>query len=177
MKQAICTNFGNCTKADDPDRLKHLIQISEGADFVCPQCGAPLTLSGKGPATVFLPMLLAFAVLVFSGIGVGAWFLLRPKPSSPASPLTVIPPPFRPSPPPLAAVTPTLTLTPVPTPEATPTPRRRRVPDDPRLEYHRLKAYCFLARWISCVRKVGPISPALPARTPTSIRSRAWSPA
>jgi phosphate transport system substrate-binding protein len=119
MKQGICTNFGNCTKADDPDRLKHLIQIPDGADFVCPQCGAPLTLSGKGPATVLLPMLLVLAVLVFGGIGVGAWFLLKPKPGSPASTLAVIP--LRPSPPPLAAVTPTLTA--VPTPEVTPTPR------------------------------------------------------
>ena len=122
MKQGICTNFGNCTKADDPDRLKHLIQIPDGADFVCPQCGAPLTLMGKGPATVLLPMLLIIAVLVFGGIGFGAWYLLKPKPSSPASVSAVIP--LRPSPPPVAAVTPTLApTTPVPTPEVTPTPR------------------------------------------------------
>ncbi len=119
MKQGICTNFGNCAKADDSDRLKHLIQIPDGADFVCPQCGAPLTLSGKGPVTVLLPMLLIFAVLVFGGIGAGAWYLLKPKPSPPASASAVIP--LRSSPPPLAAVTPT--LTPVPTPEVTPTPR------------------------------------------------------
>jgi phosphate transport system substrate-binding protein len=118
MKQGICTNFGNCTKADDPDRQKHLIQIPDGADFVCPQCGAPLTLSGKGPATVLLPMLLVLAIFVFGGIGAGAWFLLKPKPTPPP-PVTAIP--MRPSPPPLAAVTPTPTLTPVPTPEVKPT--------------------------------------------------------
>jgi phosphate transport system substrate-binding protein len=127
MKQGICTNFGNCTKADDPDRLKHLIQIPDGADFVCPQCRAPLTLSGKGRATVLLPLLLVFAVLALGGIGVGAWFLLKPKPSPPLPALSATP--LRPSPPPLAVVTPSLTptptpaLTPVPTPEVTPTPR------------------------------------------------------
>jgi len=86
MKQGICTNFGNCTKADDPDRLKHPIQIPDGAELVCPQCGAPLTPTGKGPLNVLSPTLLIFALLVFCGIGVGAWYLLKPKPSTPTPP-------------------------------------------------------------------------------------------
>ncbi len=117
MKQGICTNFGNCTKADDPDRLKNPIQIPDGAELVCPQCGAPLTPTGKAPLNVLLPMLLIFALLVFCGIGVGAWYLLKPKPGPVASnvPATT-PAPLRESPSPPAAITPTST------PEATPTP-------------------------------------------------------
>ena len=120
MKQGICTNFGNCTKADDPDRLKNPIQIPDGAELVCPQCGAPLTPIGKAPVNVLLPMLLIFALLVFCGIGVGAWYLLKPKPGPVASnvPATT-PAPLRESPSPPAAITPTSTPT---TPEATPTP-------------------------------------------------------
>ena len=60
------------------------IQIPDGAELVCPQCGAPLTPAGKGPVNVLLPMLLIFALLV-CGIGAGAWYLLKPKPSSVAS--------------------------------------------------------------------------------------------
>jgi hypothetical protein len=117
MKQGICTNFGNCTKADDPDRLKNPIQIPDGAELLCPQCGAPLTPTGKGPLNVLLPMLLIFALLVFCGIGVGAWYLLKPKPGPVASnvPATT-PAPLRESPSPPGAITPTST------PEATPTP-------------------------------------------------------
>ena len=63
LSEGICTNFGNCTKADDPDRLKHTIQIPDGAELVCPQCGAPLTRRGKGPVNVLVPMLLIFAPL------------------------------------------------------------------------------------------------------------------
>src|SRR5271166_3169557 len=117
MKQGICTNFGNCTKADDPDRLKNPIQIPDGAELVCPQCGAPLTPTGKAPLNVLLPMLLIFALLVFCGIGVGAWYLLKPKPGPVVSNVPATTPvPLRESPAPPAAITPTST------PEATPTP-------------------------------------------------------
>lgn len=121
MKQGICTNFGNCTKADDPDRLKHLIQIPDGAELVCPQCGAPLTPTGKGRLNVLLSMLVIFfALLVFCGIGAGAWYLLKPKPSSVVSAVpTITPSPLRENPSPLAAITPLSTptaSTPIPPP-------------------------------------------------------------
>jgi phosphate transport system substrate-binding protein len=118
MKQGICTNFGNCTKADDPERLIHLIQIPDGAELVCPECGAQLTPTGKGPVNVLLPMLVIFGFLVFCGIGAGAWYLLKPKPSSVAAavPATTAAP-LRENPSPLAAITPLSTLTaPTPTP-------------------------------------------------------------
>src|ERR1700722_13336147 len=111
MKQGICTNFGNCTKADDPDRLKHPLQIPDGADLVCPQCGAPLTLTSKGPSAVRLPVLLLFALLGVGAIGAGAWHALKPKPASmtapvPAPPLS--PPALRPVSPPPASTTPAI---------------------------------------------------------------------
>jgi len=122
MKQGICTNFGNCTKADDPDRLKHPIQIPDGAELVCPECGAPLTPAGKGPVNVLVPMLLVFALLV-CGIGVGAWYLFKPKPSSVASVVAATTPaPLRTSPSPPAAITPPSTPTTAPTPEASAAP-------------------------------------------------------
>ena len=131
MKQGICTNFGNCTKADDPDRLKHTIQIPDGAELVCPQCGAPLTPAGKGPVNVLLPMILIFALLV-CGIGGGAWYLLKPKPGSVASVVAATTPaPLRTSPSPPAAITPASTPT-TPTPEASPAPP----PVNVALEFH-----------------------------------------
>jgi phosphate transport system substrate-binding protein len=124
MKQGICTNFGNCTKADDPDRLKHPLQIPEGADLVCPQCGASLTPIGKGPLNVLLPALLIFAFLIVCGIGVGAWYLLKPKPASVAAAIpTATPSPLlRESPPPLAAITPSPFVAPAPEPTPTALP-------------------------------------------------------
>jgi len=120
MKPGICVNFGNCTKADNPDRAKHPIQIPDGAEFVCPECRAPLTAVIR-PS--ILPILLIFALLVLCGIGGGAWYLLKPKPNAvaPAGPLTS-PAPLRESPSPVAAITPPPTPTEAPTIEATPTP-------------------------------------------------------
>ena len=118
MKQGICTNFGNCTKADDPDRLKHPLQIPDGADLVCPQCGAPLTPTGKGPAVVGLSMLLIFALLMVGAVGTGAWYMLKPKPVSIASTVPATPYPLRSDSPPPASATPAIAA--VPTPEATP---------------------------------------------------------
>ena len=164
MKPGICVNFGNCTKADNPDRAKHPIQIPDGAEFVCPECGAPLTPVIR-PS--ILPILLIFALLVLCGIGGGAWYLLKPKPNAvaPAGPVTS-PAPLRESPSPPAAITPPPTPTEAPTIEATPTPPPVNVlPADPRLEHHRLKAYLLPYSTGSCVRKVGPISPGFPART------------
>ena len=177
MKQGICTNFGNCTKADDPDRAKHPIQIPDGAEFVCPECGAPLTPTGKGPVNVLLPILLIFALLVLCGIGGGAWYLLKPKPNS------VAPPGRSPPQHPCARA-------PRRRPQSRPRPRPRRRPrlrlrprhhpstspcrsTAPTPSAQSLLLPCSMG---SCVRKVGPTSPAFPARTPTSIRSRALSP-
>jgi phosphate transport system substrate-binding protein len=113
MKSGICTNFGNCAKADDPDRLKHPIQIPDQADLVCPECGHSLTPLPKGqflPRFLF-PLLLLLALL--GGISVGAWYLLKPKSPLPpdATPTPAIvaatPTPSPTTTPPIVAATPT----------------------------------------------------------------------
>src|SRR5690242_21958670 len=39
IRQGKCTNFGNCATADK----KQLVQVAEGTDFACTECGRPLT--------------------------------------------------------------------------------------------------------------------------------------
>jgi phosphate transport system substrate-binding protein len=38
IRKGKCTNFGNCMNADS----RKLIDVPDGADFVCPECARPL---------------------------------------------------------------------------------------------------------------------------------------
>jgi phosphate transport system substrate-binding protein len=43
IRQGRCTNFGNCGAAD----RKQIVEIADGADFVCSECGRQLTDMGR----------------------------------------------------------------------------------------------------------------------------------
>lgn len=68
VRKGKCTNFGNCTNADSGK----VIDVPDGADFVCPECGRQLNAveerqsSSMGPVVVLI-----FVVLLLAG---GAWY-------------------------------------------------------------------------------------------------------
>lgn len=82
MRKGVCTNFGNCKVADS----KQIIQIPQGADFLCPACTRHLTeVNGKKQQ----PFALVAALIV---LGLGLWWFFKkpvtgdhPPPPPPAS--------------------------------------------------------------------------------------------
>jgi phosphate transport system substrate-binding protein len=74
----ICTNIGNCKKADSGERLT----IPAGALFVCPECSKELSeVRGKGgnraPALILVGALALLAVA-----GLAFWKMARPRPAA-----------------------------------------------------------------------------------------------
>jgi len=73
IRQGRCTNFGNCGAAD----RKQEMQIADGADFICSECGRPLTEMGKksGGGSV-VGIVIAVVLLLFGGIGYGVFRII-----------------------------------------------------------------------------------------------------
>jgi len=73
-QQGICINFGGCSKAD-----KHeIVNIPQGADLVCPECGSRLKVRQASSA---IPRGLIVVGLVFVAmVIVGAWLVMHHKP-------------------------------------------------------------------------------------------------
>lgn len=67
-KKYICSNFGNCDKANKKEKF----EIPEGEDLKCPDCGMPVTEAKDG-----FPMWIV-AVIAVAIIGIGA-FIFWPK--------------------------------------------------------------------------------------------------
>ncbi|MEN9373448.1 MAG: hypothetical protein RIR79_1000 [Pseudomonadota bacterium] len=79
-KSGKCSNFGNCALAD----AHTVIEIPNGMDFVCTECGKPLLLSGASSADAAAGSgnnqtvrMAALAAVVVALLGGGAWFVLR----------------------------------------------------------------------------------------------------
>lgn len=71
IRQGRCTNFGNCGAAD----RKQVLQIADGADFVCPECGHPLTDMAR-PASGGFPLGIVAVLLILLVLG-GGFALFR----------------------------------------------------------------------------------------------------
>jgi len=72
IRQGRCTNFGNCGTADK----RELVQVPEGSDLNCPECGRALTeMSAPGRKSSSAgPLLIVALVLLIAGGG--AWYFL-----------------------------------------------------------------------------------------------------
>ena len=83
--QAKCTNFGNCTKADNNE----IIDLPAGADLVCPICSRPLTPvnTGGGARTPIVPILISLLLLI--GAGFLAKNFFGPKAPPPISSIDI----------------------------------------------------------------------------------------
>jgi phosphate transport system substrate-binding protein len=84
IRQGKCIDFGNCTLADK----RELIQVPDGAEFVCPECGRALTpvqreSSGGGRWKILAGVVLL--LLLLGGFGI---FHLLSGPSTPSGPQT-----------------------------------------------------------------------------------------
>lgn len=72
LKRGKCTNFGNCKKAD----TKEEILVSAGMEFVCPECGSPLTeIGGKGSSQ--FPTVAVVIVGIVLLLGLGGFFAFK----------------------------------------------------------------------------------------------------
>jgi len=82
IRQGRCTNFGNCSTADE----KQIVQTLKGGDFACTECGRSLTeMKVSGRSGSAKPTLLAIIALPFVlGVVVG-WGTLKQK-ETPAPP-------------------------------------------------------------------------------------------
>ena len=75
-RKGKCTNFGNCMNAD----RSVVLDVPEGKDFVCPDCGRPLNpvevkrAGSRSPVPIILLILLLAAG--------ASWYLLRHRKSS-----------------------------------------------------------------------------------------------
>lgn len=94
-KSGKCSNFGNCSLAD----ARTTIEVPNGMDFVCTECGKPLLLMDPGPQgagnsrALAVGALLLVLLLAAGGIG---WSLMSGKKAlapEPAPPAAVITPP------------------------------------------------------------------------------------
>lgn len=68
-KKYRCVNFGSCVYAD----MKKVIEIKDGEEHKCPDCGAELAEIKKAPPSPWYGVLAALVLVV---LGVGAFFLL-----------------------------------------------------------------------------------------------------
>ena len=98
-KAGKCSNFGNCSLAD----ARTTIEVPNGQDFVCTECGKPLLLMDAGPQgggnskALAVGALLLVLLLAASGI---AWSLMSGKKTpEPAPPVTIEQPQAAPVPP------------------------------------------------------------------------------
>lgn len=81
-----CSNFGNCSLAD----ARRPVEVRQGADFVCTECGKPLLpVDGGEAAGGRATRGVGVVVAALAIAGGAAWFLLRDKPAAPAP----LPPP------------------------------------------------------------------------------------
>ena len=99
-KSGKCSNFGNCSLAD----ARTTVDVPNGQDFVCTECGKPLLLMDAGPQAggnskaLAVGALLLVLLLAAGGIG---WSLMSGKKApapEPAPPVAV----EQPQPPPKA---------------------------------------------------------------------------
>jgi phosphate transport system substrate-binding protein len=88
-KSGKCSNFGNCSLAD----ARTTIDVPNGLDFVCTECGKPLLLMDAGPQgggnskALAVGVLLLVLLLAAGGIG---WSLMPGKKApDPAPPVAV----------------------------------------------------------------------------------------
>jgi NitT/TauT family transport system substrate-binding protein len=73
IRKGKCTNFGNCPVADS----KQIVQIPEGADIICPDCGRQLSEIAPErnlPLKSIIGVLAGLAI-----IGIGLWLWLGSK--------------------------------------------------------------------------------------------------
>jgi phosphate transport system substrate-binding protein len=83
-KSGKCSNFGNCSLAD----ARTTVEVPNGQDFVCTECGKPLLLMDAGPQAggnskaLVVGALLLVLLLAAGGIG---WSLMSGK-KAPESP-------------------------------------------------------------------------------------------
>ena len=98
-KAGKCSNFGNCSLAD----ARTTIEVPNGQDFVCTECGKPLLLmdaglqGGGNSKALAVGALLLVLLLAASGI---AWSLMSGKKTpEPAPPVTIEQPQAAPVPP------------------------------------------------------------------------------
>ena len=98
-KAGKCSNFGNCSLAD----ARTTVDVPNGQDFVCTECGKPLLLMDAGPQgggnskALAVGALLLVLLLAASGI---AWSLMSGKKTpEPAPPVTIEQPQAAPVPP------------------------------------------------------------------------------
>ncbi|VVM07156.1 putative lipoprotein YiaD [Methylacidimicrobium cyclopophantes] len=94
VRRGYCENFGNCpTRAD----TRSVVEVPEGKDFVCPDCGTPLVPEEE----VLHPprrggkrgILLLSLLLLIVGGGAGLWLSLRDRPQPSLAPSPALPPP------------------------------------------------------------------------------------
>ena len=87
-KSGKCSNFGNCSLAD----ARTPIEVPNGQDFVCTECGKPLLLMDAGPQgastskALAVGALLLLLLLAAGGIG---WSMMSKKSPEPAPPMAV----------------------------------------------------------------------------------------
>lgn len=100
-KSGKCSNFGNCALAD----AHTVVQVPNGMDFVCTECGKPLLLSQSTGAAASssgggqMTQIIVLAAVVLALLGGGAWFLLRGKTSeAPPPPQAITVPVENPTP-------------------------------------------------------------------------------
>ena len=76
VRRGKCTNFGNCVNADS----RKLIDVPDGADFVCPECGRQLNPVEERQASSTSPVLIVVVLLVL--LGGALWYLRSRKQTS-----------------------------------------------------------------------------------------------
>ena len=82
-KSGKCSNFGNCSQAD----ARSTVEVPNGQDFVCTECGKPLLLMDDGPQAAGNAKALAVGALLLVlllAAGGMAWSLMSGK-KAPAS--------------------------------------------------------------------------------------------
>lgn len=77
MQTGVCTNIGNCSKADSGEK----IQIPVGGQFICPECNRELArVGGSGmPGNRPVWIVPVVALLLLLGLGFGVWKLFSGK--------------------------------------------------------------------------------------------------
>lgn len=94
-KSGKCSNFGNCSLAD----ARTTIEVPNGQDFVCTECGKPLLLIDAGPQAAGNSKALAIGVLLLVlllAAGGIAWSLMKKAPAPEPAPPVAAPQPQAP---------------------------------------------------------------------------------